>query len=99
MIGEALSVDEALGMSREQALRTLATAEGVPESDRRLALIMLGGQAITPADEQRLRGFRPRAKPMVVAVAFAMRQIDHEAARERIDARGEVLELSGAFRG
>jgi hypothetical protein len=44
-------------MSRAEALRVMAEGHGVRPSDRRLAQLMLAGPDITPADEQRLRGF------------------------------------------
>jgi hypothetical protein len=66
-----LHAHEIAAMSREEALRTLATAAGVPEDSRRMAEITLAGPAVSAADEQRLRGAPMKYKRIAVAVARA----------------------------
>lgn len=82
-------------MSREEALRALATAEDAPEKDRRIAQIMLAGPEISFTDEQRLRSVKTRRNPMAVAVGRAMAQMEREADLEREQAQAEVNELRG----
>lgn len=66
-----LHAHEIAAMSREEVLRTLASAGGVPEASRRLAEITLAGPVITPEEEHRLRGVPMRRERIFVAVARA----------------------------
>lgn len=92
---KVLSADEAEGMSRAEALRAMATAEGVSERDRRLALIMLEGPEITGADQHVLQTKWPM-KGMVQAVYGALMQLGHEVRQERANAQTDLRELAGA---
>lgn len=58
-------------MSREEVLRTLATAHGVDPRSRRMAELMLAGPPITPEEEECLRGRAMRLDKVAVAVALA----------------------------
>lgn len=89
-----LSAQEAAEMSRAEALRVLATAEDVPENDRRVAELMLAGPEISFMEAQALRGFRPKRLPMVAAVRRALAQRAHDIASEREAAKAEVAELA-----
>jgi hypothetical protein len=62
---------EITAMSREEVLRTLTTAKGVPEASRRMAELMLAGPVITPEEQERLRGQPMRYSRIAVAVALA----------------------------
>lgn len=86
-----LSPEAAQEMSRGEALRTLATAEGVPAHDRRMALIMLAGPEITPADEA--RAVRPRLPVMAASVGVALQRIGELARQDRQAMRDEFAEL------
>lgn len=88
----------AAAMSREQALRTMATAAGVPEGDRRMAQIMLAGPEIGSAD-QALLAKRHRMLPMRASVIVAMDQIEADNRKARNDAQAEMAELAGFSRG
>lgn len=88
-----ITADKALGMSRAEALRVLATADGVPEKDRRLAELMLAGPDITVEDELSAR--RRTHALMAKAVAIALQQMKAERADERRAAQAEMRELSG----
>jgi hypothetical protein len=66
-----LHAHEIAAMSREEVLRTLATAEGVPEESRRLAEITLAGPVITPEEAERLRGAGHAYNRLALAVASA----------------------------
>lgn len=81
-----VEAEEAQGMSRQEALRTLAAA-----GDRR-AELMLAGPVVSDADVQRLRSFRLRLKPMALAVRLAMLELQ----AEREAAEAEFAELRGA---
>lgn len=86
---------EAGQMSREEALRLLATAEeGVSEKDRHTAQLMLTGPVIDEADERRLaRG--PKRKPMVMAIRAAFEYMTFEEIREEQAARADASQLGG----
>lgn len=84
---QPLSAADAASMSRQKALRTMATAEGVPARDRRIAELMLAG----PDIDAPVRG--PMVKRMVLSVHLALQQYSVEVAEQRAAARGEVLEL------
>lgn len=66
-----LHAHQIAAMSREEVLRTLATAAGVPEASRRMAEIMLAGPVITPVEAEQLRGKPMRYNRVAVAVALA----------------------------
>lgn len=66
-----LHAHQIAAMSREEVLRTLATADGVPEASRRLAEITLEGPVITPEEAERLRGAPMSFNRLAYAVAFA----------------------------
>lgn len=66
-----LHAHEIAAMTREDVLRTLATAEGVPEESRRMAELMLAGPEITPSEEDALRGKTMRYNKIAAAVALA----------------------------
>lgn len=66
-----LHAHEIAAMSREEVLRTLASAQGVPDESRRLAEISLAGPEISPLDEGRLRGRSMHYSRIAVAVARA----------------------------
>lgn len=70
-------------MSRAEALRVLATAEDVPEKDRRVAELMLAGPEISFTEEQALRRFPSKRPVLDVAVKRAL--LEHAVAigRER----------------
>ncbi len=87
-----VDADEAAGMSRQQAIRTLAAA-----GDRR-AQIMLAGHVVTDANVQRLRSFRPTHSQMAVAVHFAMLELQAVAEDQRAQDRADALELQGLGR-
>lgn len=86
-----LTAERAAEMSRAEALRALATAEGVPAADRRLALIMLEGPEITGPVA------RPRRQVMAAAVSLALLQYQAEVDDDRAAARAEVRELAGGL--
>ena len=78
-----ITEEQAAGMSREEAIRTLAAM-----GDRR-AQLMLAGPAITGPVA------RPRLDPMVLAVRVALLQLGDEVRDERQAAKAEVAELAG----
>lgn len=82
---------DAAEMSREQALRVLATAEGIPEADRRMAQLMLAGPDIGLAD-QAVRTYGPRRKPLFVAVVVALNQLQ----QDHREAVADLRSLGGA---
>lgn len=88
-----VDAEEASGMSRMQAIRTLAAA-----GDRR-AQLMLAGPVMSDGDVQRLRGFRPRLDPMALAVRWALAGIAQDIRDERAAAEAEMRELAGARHG
>lgn len=92
-MSETLTADQAQEMSRLEALRVLATADGVPEKDRRLAELMLAGPDITDRDERATR--RPRHPLMAKAVAIAFEQLRAERADEQREVQAEMRELAG----
>lgn len=78
-----LTAEEAAGMTRAEALAALASAEDVPEKDRRIAKIMLEGPVIEFAEEQRLLGLRLKRLPLVGAVRSALLELSADARAER----------------
>lgn len=66
-----LHAHEIAAMSREEVLRALATAAGVPEAARRTAEIALAGPVITPEEAEHLRSRPMRLDRVAVAVALA----------------------------
>lgn len=90
-----LTGDQVWGMSRVQALRTMLTGEGVPESDRRIAQIMLEGPELTPFDEHRLTTFKPQRVVMTSAVRAALAQLVTENKDAHDGALEDLRELTG----
>lgn len=84
-----VDADEAAGMSRQEAIRTLAAAGD------RTGMLMLAGPVITDADAQALRSFRPKLDPMALAVRVALLQLGAEVRDERAAALADVAELAG----
>lgn len=78
-----VTAEAAAEMSREEALRALATADGVSEQERRISRVMLEGPTITAADEQRLRVMPVRHTAASRSVAAAMHHMRVEAQAER----------------
>lgn len=93
---KVLDADEASGMSRAEALRALATAEGVSEHDRRMAEIMLAGPEIGGADQAILQTRWPMHS-MGQAVHWALLQLGAEARAERENAEADLQVLSGGL--
>jgi hypothetical protein len=93
-----LTAEAAREMSRAEALRVMAEGHGVAPSDRRLAHLMLAGPDVTPADEQRLRGFKFRPQLMAGSVHLALREIGAEADWNRKAAEDDIAELGGVRR-
>lgn len=84
-----LTAADAARMSRDEALRTLATADGVPEKDRRIAQLMLAGPEVDgPVG-------RPRRNLTFVAVHAALTQLSAEVREERALAHADLRELAG----
>jgi len=90
-MSKVLTADEAAGMTRAQALRALATGEGVPEKDRRIAELMLAGPEIDGLPK------RTFVKPLVAAVNVALWQIGAECREQRLAAEADLRELSGGL--
>lgn len=93
---KVLDADEASGMSRAEALRAMATAQGVSENDRRMAEIMLAGPEISSADQAVLQARWPM-RPMEQAVHWALVQLGAEARAARENAEAELRALSGGL--
>lgn len=87
-----LTEKDASAMSRQEALRVLSTAEGVPAQDRRMALLMLAGPDITSAD---MGKGRPRRPVMAVAVHAALAQLSFEIIEARAADLSDLRELGG----
>lgn len=87
---EAKVIDaaQASEMSREEALRLLATAEGVPEKDRRLAQLMLAGPEMRGAPAP-----APRPLTLTIAVQQAFRSMARDAANAAARDRADFAEL------
>lgn len=68
-----LTAQQASQLSREEALRIMATADGVGAREKHLAELMLEGPAISPAEERRLNDWRPMLPPVSMAVRLALR--------------------------
>lgn len=68
-----IDAEQATGMNREQALRTLAQhGEG---TDKHLATLMLAGPEISIKEEVRLNDWFPLPSPLTVAVRLALRSM------------------------
>jgi hypothetical protein len=90
-----LSAQEAADMSRAEALRVLATAEDVPEQDRRVAELMLAGPEISFTEEQALRRFPSKRPVLDVSVKRALLEYGVAIGREREAAQADIDELMG----
>lgn len=90
-----LSAKEAAEMSRTEALRVLATAEDVPEKQRRIAQLMLDGPEISFTEEQGLRRFLSKRPAVAIAVSRALHEIGEKADRALEQARADLRGLTG----
>lgn len=90
-----VTAEDAAEMTREQALRAMATADGVPERDRRLAQVMLAGPVIAASDE-RLLATPMRRKSLSSAVRGALAQMVVELQGAREEGLADLRELGGA---
>lgn len=93
---KVLSADEAEGMTRAQALRALATGEGVSARDRRMAEIMLEGPEIGVADQHVLHT-RWNMKPIAQAVHWALVDLGQRLRAECKEAQADLQELAGSL--
>jgi hypothetical protein len=84
-------------MTRAQALRVLASAEGVSEKDRRTAQLMLAGPEIW-SEDQHLLARRPKRIVMRAAVAVACAQMPTEAQEQERAAMADLQGLAGGLR-
>jgi hypothetical protein len=84
-----LDEKQASRLSREDALRVLASADDVSPRERRMAVLMLAGPTIDRAPA------RPRRKGMAVAVNAALAQYRADAAADLAQAQHDLRELAG----
>jgi hypothetical protein len=84
-MAKIITEEMAARMSPIEALRTLATAAGVPEAMRRDAQAKLDAMKLIP---------KPR-KPMAHAVGSAMHQAENDAREEQVVALEDMRRLGG----